>query len=116
MIKNYLKSYGYLFGLIFIMILFISILNYFIPFKTNIIKVVIPIISMFISSIILGKNTQEKAYLEGLKFSILFILFITILKIIIKTDFNYKVFIIFIAQIISSVFGSMIGINLKKNS
>ena len=114
MIKNYLKSYLYLLGLIIILAIFLSILNYFIPFKANTIKIIIPIISMLISSIMLGKKTKEKAYLEGLKFSTIFIIIITIIKIIIKSNFNYKVIIMYVALLLTSLIGSMIGINLKK--
>ena len=114
MLKNYIKSYGYLFGLIFILTLIISLLNYFIPFNSNILKIIIPIISIFISSIILGKSTKEKAYLEGIKFGGIFILIMTIFKIIIKSNFNYKTIIMYIVLLTSSIIGSMIGINIKK--
>ena len=71
---------------------------------------------MFISSIILGKNTKEKAYFEGIKFSTLFLILITTIKIIIKNNFNYKTIILYFALILTSIIGSMLGINLKKNS
>ena len=114
MIKKYLKSYLYLFSIIILLTIILSILNYFIPFKSNIFKIIIPIISIFISSIMLGKSTQEKAYLEGIKFSTLFLFIITIFRIIIKISFNYKTFIMYFVLIISSIIGSMLGINLKK--
>lgn len=114
MIKTYLKSYGYLFGIIIILAIILSVLNYFIPFKAETIKLIIPIISMFLSSIILGKNIKEKAYLEGIKFSTLYIIFTIIIKLLLKTSFNYKVVIMLIALLITSIIGSMIGINLKK--
>ena len=112
--KNYLKCYGYLFGLIIIFTLILSIINYFIPFKATIIKIIIPVISIFISSIILGRKVKTKAYFEGIKFSLLYLLLITIIKFIIKTSFNYKAIIIYLLMIFTSVIGSMIGINLKK--
>ena len=114
MINTYLKRYGYLFGIIIILTIILSVLNYFIPFKAETIKLIIPIISMLISSIILGKNIKEKAYLEGIKFSSLYIIFTIIIKLLLKTNFNYKVVIMLIALLITSVIGSMIGINLKK--
>lgn len=114
MIKTYLKSYGYLFGLIIILTVFLSIINYFIPFKNNIIKIIIPIISMLISSIVLGKSIKQNACLEGIKFSAVYILFTTMAKILLKTNFNYKIIIMFISLLLASIIGSMIGINLKK--
>ena len=59
---------------------------------------------------------QEKAYLEGFKFSTLYLLLITIIKIVIKTNFNYKTFIMYFGLILTSIIGSMFGINIKKNS
>ena len=114
MIKTYLKSYGYLFGLIIILTIILSILNYFIPFKAETIKLIIPIISMLVSSLFLGKSTKEKAYLEGIKFSTIYIIFTIIIKILLKTNFNYKIIIMYITLLITSIIGSMIGINLKK--
>ena len=51
---------------------------------------------MLIASIFLGKAIKEKAYLEGLKFSLIYIAIITITSIILKQSFNYKTIIIFI--------------------
>ncbi len=114
MLKKYLLSYSYLLGIIIIITLIVSILNYFIPFKINLIKIITPIIAIFISSIILGKNSKQKAYLEGIKFVSIFIIITIILKILLKSTFNYKTFIIYLCLIISSILGGMIGINIKK--
>lgn len=116
MIKNYLKSYGYLFGLILIFSIILSVINYFIPLPANIFKIIIPIISLFVASIILGKGMKEKGYIEGIKFSVIYLTFITILKFIFHTGFNFKVFLMYIIFVFSSVIGSMIGINMKKES
>ena len=114
MFKKYLKCYGYFLGLIIIMTLLLSIINYFIPFKANTIKLIIPLVSMFIASIIVGKNVKTKGYLEGIKFSSIYIILIIILKIILKGDFNYKVFIMYFCLFIASLLGAMLGINIKK--
>lgn len=116
MIKNYLKSYGYLLGMILILTIILSIINYFVKLPANIIKIIIPIISLFIASIILGKGIKEKGYIEGIKFALIYLVFITIMKLIFKTGFNFKVFLMYIILIFSSVVGSMIGINLKNNN
>ena len=114
MLKNYLKSYGYLISISIFLTIIISIISYYFNTPINIIKTIIPIISLFISSIIIGKNTKEKAYLEGLKFSIIYLLITTIFKFIIKTNFNYKVVILYIIMIFTSIIASTIGINLQK--
>ena len=114
MLKKYLKCYGYLLGIIIILTLILSIVNYFVNLPTGTIKIIIPIISMLIASFILGKDTKEKAYLEGIKVSVIYIIITIILKLVLKTDFNYKVLIIYIVLIITGIIGSTIGINTKK--
>ena len=114
MIKNYLKSYGYLLGIIIILTLILSVINYFVKIPVTTTKIIILIISMFISSLMLGKNTKERAYLEGIKFSSIYIVFTVILKLILKSSFNYKVIIIYVTLLFTSVLGSMIGINSKR--
>ena len=114
MVKNYLKCYGYLIGLIVTMTIILSIVSYSFNITGNIIKIIIPILSLLIASFILGKNTKEKAYIEGIKFAVIYIILVTILKLIFKTNFNYKVIIIDILMIFVSVIGAMIGINIKK--
>lgn len=116
MIKNYLKSYGCLFGLILIFSIILSVINYFVPLPAKIFKIIIPIISLFMASIILGKGMKEKGYIEGIKFSVIYLIFITILKLIFHTGFNFKVFLMYVIFIFSSVIGSMIGINIKKDN
>ena len=116
MIKNYLKSYGYLFGFILIFSIILSVINYFVPLPAKIFKIIIPIISLFIASIILGKGMKEKGYIEGIKFSVIYLIFTTILKFIFHTGFNFKVFLMYVIFIFSSVIGSMIGINIKKDN
>lgn len=115
MLKIYLKSYAYLFASIIISIILLSILNYFLNIPSFIIKIILPIIILFITSIYLGKNSKESAYLEGLKFSSIYLIFITIIKLIFKTGFNFKVIIIYITILFAGILGAMIGINLKKN-
>lgn len=115
MIKSYLKSYGYLFGISLISTIILSIINYFFNIPSYTIKLTIPIISLLIATIILGKNVKEKAYLEGIKFTTIYLIFTTILKLILKTTFNYKVIIIYIVLLFTGIIGSMIGINSKKN-
>ena len=53
------------------------------------IKVIIPIISILYSSIILGKNSNNKAYLEGIKFALIYIIFQRKQLIIDECDLYY---------------------------
>ena len=114
MLKSYLKSYTFLFSLIVILTIIISIINYLFLIPINIFKIIIPLISVFTSSIILGRETKEKAYLEGIKFSSIFLIIITIIKLTLKLPFNYKTIIMYIITIITSIVDLIIGINIKK--
>jgi len=115
MLKKYLKSYAYLFISILILTLILSIINYFITFPTKVIKLLIPIISILISSIILGKNTKSKAYLEGMKFTFLYIIISIIISILTKNPFTFKLILSYLLQLLTGIIGAMIGINLNKN-
>ncbi len=114
MLKKYLKSYGFLLISIITLTIFISILNSLFAKNFTIIKLIIPAISMLIASFFLGKSCKEKAYLEGLKFSAIYLIIITIIKLLLKTNFNYQTMIMYFLLVFTSIIGSMIGINLKK--
>lgn len=117
-IKKLLKPIIYIFITLILSLLLLTTLNYFDVINQNtstIIKILIPIISFFIGSFILGKNSNKKGWLEGLKLSsILILLFILLNYIIFKQSFQIKSIIFYITLIISSILGSIIGIN-KKN-
>ena len=114
MLKNYLKSYIYLFISILILTLILSTINYFFIIPTKVIKLLIPIISILISTIILGKNTKSKAYLEGLKFTSLYIFLSIIIFLLTKNPFNFKLILCYLLLLLSGIIGSMIGINISK--
>ena len=116
MLKNYLKSYLYLFTSIIILTIIFSTINYFYIFPTKIIKILIPIISLLISSIILGKNTKSKAYLEGIKFTSIYIIISIVVSLITKNPFSIKLIICYLLYILTGTIGSMIGINLNKSN
>ena len=118
MIKKYLISYGYTFATIFVGTFILTILNYFNIVTTNftnITKLIILIFSIFIGSFILGKKSLKKGYIEGIKYSIVFIVLLVIINLLFVKEFNVKSIIYFLIIIISSTFGSMLGINKKRN-
>ena len=116
-IKNILKSSLYLLVFIIAFTFLISIINYFNLFNykiTNIIKIIIPILSFLLAGYKIGKKSMKNGWLEGLKLS----LFISLFLIIITTInhlFNNEYLIYLIILIFSCTLGSMIGIN-KKNT
>lgn len=112
---KYLISYGYLFGLILILTITSSVLCYFTNLDIKIFKIIIPIISLLIGGIALGRNTKEKAYLEGIKYTVPYILFCVIWMIIFGYKFNLGVMVLSLIYLLSGIIGTIIGINLKKN-
>ncbi len=64
----------------------------------------------------MGKNSKNKAYIEGIKFSLIYILLSIIISYFIyHNSFSIKSIIYYFTIIISGILGSMVGINLKKN-
>ena len=118
MIKKYLKYLGILLVSIIIPIFILTIFNYFDIFNNNIIdifKLIITLISLFINSYFLGKNSKSKGYIEGLKFGTIFILLILLFNLILIREFTIKIIIYYILILITSMVGSTIGINKKKD-
>ena len=117
MLKNYLKYFSILLISIIIPIFILTIFNYFeIINNTNILKLIITLISIFINSFFLGKNSKSKGYIEGLKFGIIFIIFITLFNLILVNEFRLKILIYYLLIIITSMVGSTIGINKKNDA
>lgn len=116
-IKNFIKPLIFILGIIIIGLLVITPLNYFDVINgniTNIIKIIIPIISLFIGGFMIGKISNKKGWLEGLKLGIVTILiFILISYIGFNESFKLKSLIYYIILAMSSIFGSIIGINKK---
>lgn len=113
---KYLKIYSYTFIAIIISILIIASLSYInviSDYTSYIIKDIILLIIVAISSLFLGKKKEKKGYLEGLKFGSLISLTLLLLRIIIKRNIILKKILFYLLIIISSIFGSIIGINKK---
>ncbi len=119
MVKVYLKGYGYLLGVIIISTLILTIFNYFSLFGdgiTNILKLIIPIGSIFGTSLFIGKKASRRGLLEGLKYGAIVVLVMLILNsLILRNGFEVKILLYYLILIISAMFGSMIGINRKKD-
>lgn len=119
---NYLKNIGisfiyiisFLLGLTFISTLF-NYINLFSNTFINILKVIIPVVSLFVGGFIIGKRTGKKGWLEGIKLSLIFLLILTIFNYLaLDTSFSLKTLIYYLILIVSTTFGSMIGVNKFK--
>ena len=116
MIKKYLISYVYTLGIIIVGTFIVTLFNYFNLLSSNVANtliLIIVIVSLFIGSFLLGKKSNKKGYLEGIKYSVIFILFLIIINLIFIKVFEIKSLIYFLIIIISFTFGSMLGINKK---
>lgn len=116
MFKKILNSLGYFFIILLIGTLFITLINYFNLLNTKIIsilKFILPISAMLISSYKLGKISEKQGYLEGLKLGSIIIL-IFLLLILLLDSFSLRSILYYLILLLTSIIGSMIGIN-KKN-
>ena len=119
---KYLKKIGmsftYIISSILILTFITTLFSYFNILNdkvTSIIKIIIPIISMLIGGFYIGKNSLKKGFLEGLKLSSIFSIFLIIFNYLaLNNSFKFKYLLFYIILIISCILGSMIGINKKK--
>lgn len=118
---TYLKKYGlrliYTLIAIFIFLILSTTLYYFNIINNTIYKVtkiIIVLLSIFINSFILGKSANQKGYLEGLKLGTMIIPIFFILTLITSTPLKLRVILYYMIIMISSIFGSMVGISRKK--
>ena len=117
-LKNLGISFIYIMASILLLTLFITIFSYFniISDKvTSIFKIIIPIISMLMGGYYMGKKATKKGFFEGLKLGIIFsILLIIFNYLAFNNSFKLKYILFYLILIITSILGSMIGINRKK--
>ena len=115
---KYLKSFGFALTVFLILNLIITIFSYFDLFKDNVINIfkIITFIITFISSgIYIGLNSKKKAYLEGLKLSLIFIVVSLLLILVLPNiEFSFKLILYYVFIIILNMLGASLGINKKK--
>lgn len=117
-LKNIGKSLLYIFSIIIISTFLITILNYFNIIGSKIVailKILIILIAMFIGGYLIGKNSKQKGWLEGLKLSGIVIVILILFKYLgLQDKFSINHLIYYLILVISCTLGSMIGINRKK--
>ena len=117
-----LKKYDCIYKFIFFIILLsftLTTINLIFNFSPNIIKLII-LLSMITYSFIIGfkkgLKADNKGYIIGLKTGLINILILFILSLLTLTiNISLKKLIYYLIILISTIFGSIIGIN-KKNS
>ena len=115
---NYIKALGISFLGIIIMSMLTTILYYFDVISTNvgsIFNIITPILFIMVGTVYLGMKTSKKGWLAGIKFGFIFLIIIGLINILFYHK-NYELINIlyYLIIIMTSILGSMIGINLKK--
>lgn len=104
---------------IFLSLLLVSTLYYFNILSSGVVNYLRPlviIINIFIGSYIVGKKADKLGYLEGLKYGGLLLgVFLLIALFFFRGFFQLRFILYDIILLMTSVFGSMIGINRKKD-
>lgn len=119
---KYLKNLGISLLYIIIPILVLTFLstlfNYFGLFNNSImkiVKIIIPIVSMFIGGFIIGKKQGKNGWLEGLKLGLIFLLILTLFNMFgLNGSFSIKMVIYYLILTIATILGSIVGVNKFK--
>lgn len=118
-LKKIIKSLGFSIGILLGLALIITILNYIGIIGTTIVDAfsyITPFIALFIGGLLLGKKSNNKGWLEGIKYGLICIVIFFIFNFLAFNQiFNTKSIILYIVTLIASILGGMIGINMKKN-
>jgi putative membrane protein (TIGR04086 family) len=114
--KVYLKALGYTASGILGLVLILTVLHYFnlVGDKfVDISKLIISILSVIMGGYIIGRSSDKKGWLEGIKFGAILIVILTLLTLIFSIGFEMKTLVYYFILIFSATIGSMIGINIK---
>lgn len=108
-----LKFLGFLFGGSIILSIFYYL---FLPTKVvNIMAIIYNLILFFIFGLMVGKKQTSKGYLAGIKIGLLLLFIIFLFNLFFfNTSFTVFKVIYYLGLLISSIIGSMVGINSKK--
>lgn len=116
---NWLKKFKKVLIITGVMILIITLFSLFnyLGLSYNITKYLLLLLVgglFFIAGFIGGKKRQNKGYIAGFKVSVILIAcFIIINLILFNSPFSFKRIIYYFILLLSSIFGSIIGINKK---
>lgn len=119
-ILKYLKALLYIIVPILVLNTLLTLFYYFNLIGTstmNYLKLFMVAISMLIGGIYIGSQASKKGWLEGLKvgFEVILILFI-VSYLAFDKGMDIKSLIYYVILLISSMLGSMIGINKRKKA
>ena len=113
---KYIKSLIIFLSGIVIIPIFLTLFNIFKINTNKIIIIIFGSILMFIIGLTLGKKVEKNGYLNGILLSVISIIILLMISLIFRYKLNINTLIYYVILIISTVFGSMIGINKKIKS
>lgn len=119
LIKKYGITLGIMIGFVIFFLFFFVILNYYDMISRStlaIFKIILIILSFFIGGFIMGKSSLKKGWFEGLKIGGVMIILLIIINILFLHSFHLKYLLYYLILISSSILGSIIGINKKKQA
>lgn len=115
-IKNLLKALLFNSLLILLLSFILTILYHTNIISNSIYRIscfIIPSITLFITTFLLGKKATKKGWLEGLKLGSLTILIFLIITSTTATNISLKISLYYFILLLVSITGAMIGINQK---
>ena len=110
---KYVKSLIIFLSSIVIIPIFLTIFDLFKIETNKIIVIIIGAILMFIIGLLMGKKSESRGYLNGLLLSVISILILVLLSLIFRFSLNINSLIYYVILILSTVIGSVLGINKK---
>lgn len=117
LLLRYLKSLVFILVPLLISSIVSTIINYFDLLSNSTLKyinIILIVISMFIGGFYLGKRSDSKGWLEGIKLGLIWVILLFIVSYLgFDKGLNFKVLIYYIILVFSSMFGGVIGINKK---
>ena len=114
---NYLKSFIWSLGIFLSSIIILTIFNYFniLPNALKYFKLILIVLSFFIGGNYIGREAQNKGYLEGIKIAVVSIVILFLLSYAgFGNKPNLSLLIYYLIIFLSCIFGSIIGINKSK--
>lgn len=114
----HLKFFGITFASLFLGLLLLTVFYYFNILSTgavSILRYIILLLITLVSSIHIGRKSTKKGWLQGLKFGLIFISFLFFFSLTaLSITFRFRIILYYLILITTSIFGSMIGINIRK--
>lgn len=116
-LKNIGISFAFIIGSILGLTLLITFLHYFNIIGSKILailEIMIPLLAMFLGGLQIGKRSKKHGWMEGVKLAFFFIILLVLFQYLgLQMHFSVKILLFYILLFISSIAGSMVGINRK---